>query len=413
MYKYLGIEITPHFSLLKIAYSRAGSLKNSLMACSRFLSGKSVPIHVRVRALKAYFLPIATFGGELLGMQQTFANVIQKAFDVGISMAFMGRNPGNCCRSVLYLETGIPTIHAMMSSARIRLACKSSAMRTWISLLQKNPQSLHRGAMKRAWFSTSSFWLKRDGPKGITISGPEAIPDGVKEIRRFLIEKRTDAASEMEKSSRSLYDSRMFALSSTYWGVLTYDHRVIRGVTLLARMRLGIFGTAERMAKARLISELFSQSCPCCEVQTPETIVQILVECKKWRSQRKLMMRALKRGLKEAGWSPAFFNEIYADECATLLLGGAVNGMSLEPLWSKGVEHTSGLTSGNSVIPAAVPEDARRWKQRPLFFYVAAYLDAINVMRRSLVWKDTSKSRGPLVGMAVAMGHVAGASLDS
>ena len=88
-YTYLGIPVDADFSLDTIAKEREAAVQRAVGSVSGFLRSRNVPIHVRLKALKSFILPVATFGGELLGMNEQIVHPIQSALDVGICYSML------------------------------------------------------------------------------------------------------------------------------------------------------------------------------------------------------------------------------------------------------------------------------------------------------------------------------------
>ncbi|PVU97403.1 hypothetical protein BB560_005743, partial [Smittium megazygosporum] len=52
------------------------------------------------------------------------------------------------------------------------------------------------------------------------------------------------------------------------------------------KIRMGCYWTAQRLAKAGLISKMYIERCPFCNKNAPETIEHMLIECFRWNSIR-------------------------------------------------------------------------------------------------------------------------------
>ena len=204
------------------------------------------------------------------------------------------------------------------------------------------------------------------------------------------------------------YSKSKFEKSRAYLHEITYDDRVIRGVSHLGAMWIGIFSTAEALAKRKRILATFLKKCPCCGEKKPETIPHILVSCKRWDRERKIMMTALCRCLRKLKLEYRWLKQVIVEEdLATLLLGGAVAdpARNWESYWGSGVQRNLGGSS--SGVPTAAVEDTKKWSVRPLFFLTAIFLDMINVSRCASVWAhpDTTESLSP-GDMVAQLGHV-------
>ncbi|OMJ29871.1 hypothetical protein AYI69_g600, partial [Smittium culicis] len=50
----------------------------------------------------------------------------------------------------------------------------------------------------------------------------------------------------------------------------------------IAKIRIGAYWTAQRMANARIIDGAYKSECPFCKMKTPETVEHILLDCGRW-----------------------------------------------------------------------------------------------------------------------------------
>lgn len=410
-YTYLGIRVDTDFSLKAIGDERALSVRRAIGSALGFLKSRNIPAHVRLKALKSFILPVATFGGELLGMDKRMTAAIQRSMDVGISNALLGKFVENFPRATLYLEANVPPIHVLCSSARNRLFLKSRSLKTWMRTLVENPVSYRGGGQGgRAWIGKTEFWLKRFGPKeSATLAGQGSSVTRLNQFQSFAWKEWNDLAHVRNTSSMKAYCERELEKSCGYLHEITYDGRVIRGVSHLTAMRTGTFWTALALAKAKRIPERFLGRCPCCDKEEAETVSHILVSCSSWDVERKAMMAAIYRCLRKLKLDRRWLQKVFFEEdLATLLLGGAVVDpeRSWEPFWGSGVQRILGGTF--SGVPAAVVEDASKWTVKPLFFHTAIFLDKIHVSRCASVWahRTTTESRN-LSDMAAQLGHVA------
>lgn len=414
-YTYLGVQVDTNFSLKAIVDARATAVQRAIGSASGFLKSRNIPAHIRLRALKSFILPVATFGGEILGMDKRNTAAIQRSMDVGISYVLTGKFNRSCGRATFYLESDIPPMYVLCSSARNRLFLKSRSLKTWIRTLAENPVVYKGGGQGgRAWIGKTEFWLKRFGPRDIAPAGQDTNALRFSRLRSFLWGVWNDSARVKNTSSMMAYSERKLEASCGYLCEVTYSDQVIRGVSHLTTMRLGAYWTGEALAKAGRIPETYLNRCPCCGEEEAETISHILVSCQSWRKERMRMMMTVKRCLRklklEYRW---LYKDLIEEDLATLLLGGAVvdSGRTWEPFWSSGVARILGKTFSGG--PAAIVEDEKKWSQKPLFFYVAIFLDTIHVPRCSSVWahQATTESRSPS-DMAAQLGHVAAISDD-
>ena len=209
---------------------------------------------------------MATFGGELLGMNIKNLTVIQQAMDVGVSFALLGKFNRSCCRATQYVEADVPPIHVLCSTARARIYLKSRDLKTWMHTLVNNPVK-HKGGGQgdRAWIGKTEYWLKRFGPRDNIPAGNDHRANRLSQIHSFLWKAWNSSDCVMNTASMKAYSEGKLDESSGYLHEVTYDERVIRGASHLTAMRIGTFWTAEALAKAgRISDDDYLEWCPCC-----------------------------------------------------------------------------------------------------------------------------------------------------
>ncbi|PVU86387.1 hypothetical protein BB561_006722, partial [Smittium simulii] len=75
--------------------------------------------------------------------------------------------------------------------------------------------------------------------------------------------------------------------NSSNWISLQLLYPELRiGLNIIGKIRTGAYWTTERLAKSHLISKIYREKCPCCNVNVPENIEHILIDCKRWAAVR-------------------------------------------------------------------------------------------------------------------------------
>ena len=196
-------------------------------------------------------------------MNNLIVHRIQSALDVGICYTMLGRSSSNCCRATLYLEANLPPLHALCSTARYRIYLKARNLRSWLrTLVERSKFQRGLGQAGRGWIGKTDYWLNREKPKVSVPAGQDAGLFLLSQITPFLWKRLNDTAHVKNTTSMKSYSESKFEKSRAYLHEITYDDRVIRGVSHLAAMRIGIFSTAEALAKRKRILATFFEEMP-------------------------------------------------------------------------------------------------------------------------------------------------------
>ena len=364
-YTYLGVSLNDSLCLKKAVLERCNKLLGALAEFRPFLHLRSVPIHIRLRVLKTFILPVATFGGELFGFNQNLVKPIQSVFDLGLKMVLLGSEKSNACAyAVLRREANIAPVHAIMSGARLRAWQKFPSLRTWAKLLGSNP--VKKTAESETWFAKTGFYIKRYAKEVMALPEKQRVDAMIK-----MLWLQSDKRSAVEKTTTWRHYQN-FSKSRDYLLFRSHNHAIIRGSVQVALMRMGAFWTGVRAAIPKYLGTQFKTKCPCCKKDTPETLSHILLRCRKWKRQRGILNDAIKAAL-DAEQNATFANILTGrstEDRTTLLLGGEVDGSSLSPLWEQG--------------DATSPDFEARTE--PLFIHIAIFLDSIHGERRKYLW---------------------------
>jgi Reverse transcriptase (RNA-dependent DNA polymerase) len=155
-YTYLGVNIDTALDPQTIAKRSVLRMNLKLSQVGHILGNKDIPLELRVLILKATVIGSGQYGCELLGLNSTRTQAIQKvaARAIGLTMG-CGRRP--YCRSRMAEELGIPRFEVKSAAARVRVFVKGQSSKTWFrDLLLNTPKS-----RKTSWVTGTTRWLNR------------------------------------------------------------------------------------------------------------------------------------------------------------------------------------------------------------------------------------------------------------
>jgi exonuclease III len=246
-YKYLGITITKGFGSIveediKVFRDRyVQDRKKGVTAVAHrlrhYFTDRSVPIGLKITAYKAYILPVATFGGELMGMDSEVSKKVQSACDAAVRW-IMGTSSKNriLAGGVGRRELGIPSVGAMTTRARARARVKWEHSTCIVGKLITNPLV----ARKRTWVSGTPTYVKRC----LGLEWPNNVNDQ-EAVHAFLIrvEEKTSDDDKREGTNAKykampFYEASEFEVTAS---LISKDSvwipRLNRGLMWLARFR--------------------------------------------------------------------------------------------------------------------------------------------------------------------------------
>ena len=319
-YKYLGMVLSHDLDINVIVDDRLAKTKRSLEAAGPFLKSQSIPTMARVMAVKAMILPVATFGGEVVGMNQAGVSKLQRQMDKAVRwIAGAGVRSRVTASATLWKELGIPPVAAVTASLRARALVKFGGLRTWVSRLTNHPMT-HR---KRTWVTNGLAWMRR---YKLPIENTNRVK---REVKR-MVWKRMEG--RVRPVSLALYDARGYEKSREYVKRALRHPSLSRGVSWLLRLRVQAVWTARKAVQAGLIPEGWRNSCPSCGVEIPreeDETTHVLLHCRKFSEVRsETIARILRRveGFSLTGDRASQDNVVF-------LLGGRLGGQSLMPMW--------------------------------------------------------------------------------
>ena len=115
--------------------------RKAIFSLKPALTNSAIPVAVKALMLKALVLPIATLGGELLGMEMARAKPSQSVISMGLQWILKGDRAGreSTRMASLGLELDIAPLHALLCARRMRAWHKFRTLRTWIATLMCEP----------------------------------------------------------------------------------------------------------------------------------------------------------------------------------------------------------------------------------------------------------------------------------
>jgi exonuclease III len=319
-YTYLGIDVYSDWDLVKTAAKRSESARRALWALRPALGNSMIPLDVKILMIKALVAPVASFGGELLGMYKDRARLGQKILDQGLKWALAGTiSKGTVvAAAALRAEFSLAPLHAAMSARRTRAWVKARSLKTWLSILVDHPLR-HR---KTTWVSGTSRWLKRIGALNIIENHDPKRSARIVEDMVWRKENEHDRTGGL-----AFYQQWDFHATRSYVHLSLDRPDLARGIRWLTRMRTRGIWTGPRAAKAKLVSPMFLEVCPSCQKTVKEDIPHILLDCAAGEDLRQRWIRPL------AEWVVGVHSALGREELAATLLGGQVGGVPPSRIW--------------------------------------------------------------------------------
>ena len=355
-YTYLGLEVRNDWDLSEIAAERAERARRALSALLPALSNSLIPLNVKAMMFKSLVVPVASYGGELLGMQRERVRKAQSVLDKGLKWILAGAvSKGTIvAAAALRAELGLPSLYAIVSGRRARAWVKYRSLKTWISILVNNPYRKR----KATWVTGTSRWLKRVGVDEATLAGS---PSWASRRVVDLVWEKENANNKT--AGLSHYMKWNFGLTRSYLIRSLKHPDLTLGVRWLTRMRtLGVW-MGPRAAKARLIPEMFRTVCPSCRAEIAEDIQHVLLDCPNGLAERQRTVQPLLDHI--AAYQPALGRE----ELAVILLGGQAGGVDLTKFWLGSAAHSN-------------------WDGSAAYLKVAEFLQLVMPLRMRKLWEN-------------------------
>lgn len=394
-YTYLGMPFNPELNLEKVVKSRVEKVRNALGVMRGFLLARDIPLYAKVTMIRGCLLPIAAYGGELLGMNSTLVQPLQRVVDEALRLA-IGVGRTSCSPVVLAKELDVQSVFAATSRTRARCLSKFPNISTWASQLALPPGDKLR-TRSRTWSSGAWKWIFSSKNHTLMTAMASTRPGSDRTCGHIALEHCMDRQwnSALKKSvSAQAYERRSAAETRCFVKSAAFETRLAHGVRDLVRLRVGGFLTGYRAAKMGLIDPRYKTHCPCCEENVPETVSHFLLKCPKWADAREAMAQKIPVYVCEA---LALLDSV--DDQVDWLLCGGVHVVTAKcyKAWLKLRDNeTVEGTEGNQQQLSA------GWKA------VAGFLQAVRKERCARLWRTSTLSQRPIgYGMPLHAGDLA------
>lgn len=318
-YTYLGLTFDRDLSLDTMNDAATARLSKATHSLRPALTNSSIPLAVKVLMIKSLILPIAAWGGELLGMHKVRAHPTQKLVHQAIRWALYGdrAGKGRAAMSTLSWDLGIPPVHAIRSSYRTRAYHKFSSVKTWAAILSQHPFRHPRDT----WLSGTRRWLTKE-----KVTATAAKP------AKQAIWAKSLATDKTLSTAR--YRAAGFESTQRFVRLALPHPADAIGIRWLVRHRTHAVWNATSAVQAGLLQRQWKGRCPSCEMDEVDDGTHLLLRCPTFSSERALYIRPLVRKLarKCPGSS--------ANEMCTLLLGGQYGEVPDHAQWWLGRTYT-------------------------------------------------------------------------
>lgn len=378
-YKYLGYMISNDM-LDTLHLERNHSMFNGALQAARpFLCNISIPLEIRKLFFRGSLLPLALWGSEIWGMRADKAAKLQKLVNVGMrwligSSSKSSIAPTDC----LQKELGILPVHAMASARKARLWAKAPSLKTWLSLLVKNP---NYGRRLGTWLNICPNWLGKYVPNYLEFFADDGLgsqrmaTETKKAVTKVIQDKATAHHSD-------IYSQNEYIKSNDFHKTALSMHSVSKHLCIISKIRVGGFWTFQRLANIGLISKEYSNMCPCCNEDIAEDVVHLFLGCRAWDEARKEFLQPLIDLIKDsyrvsARDSRQNAKAPVATNVCTILLGGKVSEIGLRH-WGR---------------PSQISPDHQAEDVVPHCISVAEYLKLVIVSRSLILNRLTQEQK--------------------
>ena len=331
-YKYLGVMINEHFDLKSVVQHKVDRTSAALHAIMPFLRLSHIPLAIRVQTFRATVVPVAAYGGELLGGCKDRVQPLQTVINRGLRVC-AGYGYRYTAPSVVALqrELGVPPLHCIMSAYVARAVGKYPTLRTWAAVLMAHRA---RRGLAGTWVPRASQLHKRvvlanslDLQKGFLAEVVERVTAWMWRQEELQLLRKADAGSlTVTKGTRRYLQH--FAYGPTLASLrVMWPSWLQTGLRALVQMRVGAFST---LAVLQHFAEgVQGPTCLFCPSGAAESIGHLLVECQAWGRQRKAILEGLIREVVRLLHSFPRYRPATVENVAVLLLGGAIDGVCL------------------------------------------------------------------------------------
>ena len=383
-YTYLGIEITPSLSRERMIEKRIEVCRRAIAVNEGALRSPAVPLEAKAMVIRAIIQPTLTYGSEIWGEVRSRVDKAEAAVAKAMRMAL--RAPSSVSLHVLRSELKLKTIWEISSIAKARLHWKKQMLYSWFPRVMSGraPSTYGKGrqlysvleAKQRGRRKTVENVVARHSRYQRLVKAEEtrlmkAEDDRLATVRRMDAEgqgpfgtrlmRKTVKSKKLTRYRSKLTNAIRDSISKTMrrWCKPTskslsayekrYDGRggpnltrdlllklgaervdLTYGWTVMHRVRLGRYWTADRLRNARMIEA--GKNCPFCGSLGGEDVSHYVFICDSWSMQRMKTM-----GRIVAPWQRADEEAIGIESKRVRLLIASVLGLERahsEERWS-------------------------------------------------------------------------------
>ena len=353
-YTYLGCLITDELRLNSMVLARAKKAEAALWAIMPFLRNRAIPMALRAAVLRATAMASGMYGAELYGGCEERVRPLHRVVARGMRAVFgFGAFGARGSVVAMHHELHIPPVHAVASALVVRAVDKFVSMSSvcWLGLLlQHTPAAAAKGSWcARAKRRAATVW--RESALKVLIPAKELMV--VREVTAFnwmLMDSRVFRREREVNNQRYLNAASAGAglgSRASFW-----PSWLALGLVSIQQMRVNGFMSVARLSRFVMVDGvLIPARCPFCSSGEVETDVHLVVECARWKPQRR---RLLRRAIREAKRLLRLFPN--PDVCSALnvhrlLLGESVSGVVLVNWLWRSERHS--VASDGALVSAA------------------------------------------------------------
>lgn len=337
-YKYLGVLFTENRALEASVAARVRVATHALARLRPLLRDRRVPLEQRLRAIKAYLLPVAQYGCELLGMNEHRLLPLRYVVDAALRECFGARSRASAPVAAMYAEARIAPLPVYAAGARARASRKWRASATWAAQLVTAPVERPPGAPRQAtWAEVTWRWLHRvadaahvpgpvaPGAAAAADEGDEEDPRGRRlqlAVVRYELARLSRAAEGVANHCYERYALEATATEQRDLQRLSGWCGVPWATAVAVSLRLRAFAatSSRRCWSGRAPPAGFEHACPLCHGRA-EDLEHFLVECPRWSAARARFLVPVWKRARVLSWVsvPGRRRDV-----AYILLGGRV-----------------------------------------------------------------------------------------
>lgn len=331
-YTYLGCLVTDELRMHDMVLARAKKAQAALWAIMPFLRNRAIPMALRASVLRATAMACGMYGAELFGGCEARVRPLHRVLARGMRAVFgFGAFGSRGSVTAMHHELDIPPVHAVASALVVRAVDKFASMSNvcWLGLLlQHTPAVAAKGSWcARAKRKAATVWRE----SALKLLVPATDLRVVREVTAFnwmLMDLRVFRREH--EAFNQWYLNAASAGAGLGSRVSFWPSWLSLGLVAIQQMRVNGFMSVARLSRFVTVDgALIPARCPFCSSGEAETDAHLVVQCTRWKPQRKrllrLVIREAKRLLRE-------FPD--PDVCSVvnihrLLLGESVSGVVL------------------------------------------------------------------------------------